>query len=314
MDMKIGKLEKVSLREIWRNEAKDFTSWLEDNLEILADSLDLSLRIIEREGRVGTFAVDLLAEDNEGNKAIVECQLEKTDHDHLGKVLTYLTNLEAKTAIWICSDPRPEHVKSITWLNEVTPADVSFYLVKVEGVRIGESSPAPLFSVICAPSEETKEIGKEREEFAERHRKRLEFWNQLLAKSKERTKLHANISPSKENWIGAGAGKSGLSYQYVIGKNWGGIELYIDKGKGAAEVNDQIYSTLHAKKDEIESEFGENLIWDQREGVRMRRIGLIYREVGLKDEDKWDNLQDKMIDAMVRLEKALKNHIRRLAI
>lgn len=312
--MKIGKLEKVPLREIWRNEPRDFTCWLEENLEILNDSLDLSLRVVEREGSAGTFAVDLLAEDSEGNKAIIECQLEKTDHDHLGKVLAYLTNFEAKTAIWICSDPRPEHVKTITWLNEVTPADVSFYLVKVEGVRIGESSPAPLFSVICAPSEETKEIGKEREEFAERHRKRLEFWRQLLAKSKERTKLHANISPSKENWIGAGAGKSGLSYQCVIGKDWGEVELYIDKGKGAAEINEQIYNALHAKKAEIESEFGENLIWDRREGVRMRRIAWICKETGLKDEDKWDYLQDKMIDAMIRLEKALKNHIRRLTI
>lgn len=312
--MKIGKLEKVPLREVWRDEARDFTRWLEENLEVLNDSLDLSLRVVEREGSAGAFAVDLLAEDNDGNKVIIECQLEKTDHDHLGKVLTYLTNLEAKTAIWICSDPRPEHIKTITWLNEVTPADVSFYLVKVEGVRIGESSPASLFSVICAPSEEAKEIGRDREEFAERHKKRLEFWRQLLAKSKEKTRLHANISPSKESWIGTGAGKSGLSYNYEITKNWGGVEFYIDKGKGAEEINKQIFNSLEAKKDEIESEFGESLKWVCREGVRMCRIGWTYSEAGFKDEDKWDYLQDKMIDAMIRLEKALKNHIRKLTI
>jgi len=143
--MKIGKLEKVSLREIWKDEARDFLPWLEENIEYLNDSLDISLSVIEREKSVGTFAADILAEDRDGNKVIIECQLEKTDHDHLGKILTYLTNLEAKTAIWICSDPRPEHIKAVTWLNEVTPADVSFYLVKIEAVRIGESPPAPLF-------------------------------------------------------------------------------------------------------------------------------------------------------------------------
>ena len=94
--MKIGKLEKVPLREVWRDEARDFTRWLEENLEALNNSLDVSLRVVEREGSAGTFAVDLLAEDNDGNKVIIECQLEKTDHDHLGKVLTYLTILRQK--------------------------------------------------------------------------------------------------------------------------------------------------------------------------------------------------------------------------
>ncbi len=311
--MKIANLEKVSLREIWKNEANDFTRWLEENIEILNDSLDLSLSVIEREKSAGTFAVDLLAEDNDRNKVIIECQLEKTDHDHLGKVLTYLTNLEAKTAIWICSNPRPEHVKAITWLNEVTPADVSFYLVRVEGVRIGESPPAPLFSVICAPSEEAKEVGQEKKEFAERYKKRLEFWTHLFAKCKQRTKLHANISPSKDNWLGTGAGKSGLAYNYVITMSRVAVELYIDKGKDAEEINKQIFDALYAKKDEIESQFGGSLNWDRVEGRRLCRIRWTCNEAGLKNKDKWDYLQDKMIDAMIRLEKALKNHIGRLS-
>lgn len=312
--MRIGKLEKVPLREIWKKEAKDFTSWLEENIEILNDSLDLSLSIVEREKKTGTFAVDLLAEDNEGNNVIIECQLEKTDHDHLGKILTYLTSLEAKTAIWICSDPRPKHIKTMTWLNEVTGVDVSFYLVKVEGVRIGESSLASLFQVICAPSEETKEMGKARGEFAERHKKRLEFWTRLLEKSRMKTRLHANNSPGKEHWMGAGAGRSGLSYVYAITMNWGKVELYIDRGKGSEEINKKIFDTLYAKREEIESIFGESLDWDYKEGRRACRIEWRCNEAGLKDEEKWDYLQDKMIDAMIRLEKALKNHIGRSTI
>ncbi len=311
--MNIGKLEKVSLREIWKNEARDFTGWLEENIEILNGSLDLSLSPIERQKRTGTFAADLLAEDNEGNQVIIECQLEKTDHDHLGKVLTYLANLDAKTAIWICSDPRPEHVKTVMWLNEFTPADVSFYLVKVEGIRIGESPPAPLFSVICAPSEVTKESGEEKKEHAERHKNQVEFWTRLLTKSKEKTELHTNISPSKRSWIGTGAGIAGLTYCYSVANNSVSAHLYIDRGKDSQEINRRIFDTLHAKKEEIETDFGESLDWEC-EDRRSCCIRWKCTEGGLMAEDRWDDLHDKMIDRMIKLDKALVNHIRRLNV
>jgi len=310
--MSIGKLEKVSLREIWKNEAKGFTQWLEENIEVLNESLDLSLASVETESGVGTFAVDLLAEDDNGNVVVIENQLEKTNHDHLGKVLTYLTGLEAKTAIWICSDPRPEHSKVITWLNEATPADISFYLIKVEGVRIEDSSPAPLFSIICAPSEEAKEAGQKKKEFAERHYKRMEFWEGLLVKSRKKTKLHANITPGKWGYIGASAGKPGLALNYIITKDRGDVELYIDCGKGSEEENKKIFDTLYSKKQEIEKDFGGSLDWDRLDGKRASRIKASFTGIGLYDEDKWDALQDKMIDAMIRLEKALKRYIKRL--
>jgi hypothetical protein len=96
--------------------------------------------------------------------------------------------------------------------------------------------------------------------------------------------------------------------------DWGAVELYIDRGKGAEENNKQIFDTLYAKKEEIESNFGESLIWDYKEGRRGCRIRWTCSEAGLKDEDKWDYLQDKIIDAMTKLEKALKNHIEKLTI
>ena len=212
----VGKLEKVPLREIWKNEAKDFTTWLENNIEALSDRLDLNLSVVEREKSVGNFSADLLAEDEHGNRVIIECQLEKTDHDHLGKLLTYLVNMEAGVAIWISSEARQEHVNTLNWLNEATPDDVSIYLVKIEGVRIEDSPPAPLFTAISKPSEDLRLYGEEKKELAERDKKRLAFWEQLLEKSRKKTNLHANITPQKINWITAGAGKSGLEYNYQI--------------------------------------------------------------------------------------------------
>ena len=116
---------------------------------------------MDREQAAGTFSIDLVAEDEGGGTVIIENQLEKSNHDHLGKLITYLTAMSGKAAIWIVSDPRPEHVAAITWLNESASAD--FYMVKVEAVRIGDSPPAPLFTLIVGPSEDAKDVGVESE-------------------------------------------------------------------------------------------------------------------------------------------------------
>ncbi len=124
----IGKIESVPLREIWKHEAYDFTSWLQDNIDVLNDVLGLSLSNPESEQSAGSFNVDLVAEDENGNPVIIENQLEKSDHNHLGKLITYLIAIGAKTAIWIVADPRPEHIGAISWLNESSSAN--FYLFK----------------------------------------------------------------------------------------------------------------------------------------------------------------------------------------
>jgi RecB family endonuclease NucS len=127
--MSIGKIERVPLRQVWRHEALDFTTWLEQNIDALSEVLDLSLSSAEREQSAGDFSVDIVAEDGSGNTVIIENQLEQSDHDHLGKLVTYVSMLEAKAAIWIVAAPRPEHVRAVAWLNEGSSA--AFYLVKL---------------------------------------------------------------------------------------------------------------------------------------------------------------------------------------
>jgi len=208
--MNISKLRKISLREIWENEAKDFTTWLKENVDYLNEALGLNLVNLEREKPIGEFLLDLLAEDEDGNRVIIENQLEKTDHKHLGQIITYLSNLDAKTAIWISSNPTEEHKKAISWLNDFTPPDISFYLIKIEAVKIEDSPVAPLFTIVVKPSTEIKEFGQEKKELAERHYLRKEFWERLLQKAKEKTDLHSNISPGIYHYISAGGGKSGI--------------------------------------------------------------------------------------------------------
>jgi len=305
----IGKMEKIKLRDIWKNEAKDFSSWLFDNLDFLSEELELKLTPIEKEKRIGTFSADILAENVDGETVIIENQLKRTDHDHLGKILTYVSNIDAKIAIWISSDPRPEHERAIEWLNQAS-MDAYFYLVKVEAFKIGNSEPAPKFTIISGPSETATSVGKEKKELTERHKKRLEFWKSLLNKSKGKTNLHSNITPGVNAWISTGAGKTGLSYDYGITYKNGQIELYIDTGNYNA--NKKIFDELFKNKEYIEGEFGGGLEWNRIENKRASRIRKVYDYANLSDEEKWDKLQEDMIDGMIRLEKSLKKFIEKI--
>lgn len=309
----IGKLQRVSLREVWKHEAYDFTTWLQSNIDVLNDLLDLNLANPEREQSAGSFSVDLVAEDESGNPIVIENQLEKSDHDHLGKLLTYLAAFQAKTAIWIVADPRPEHVQAIAWLNESVAA--SFYLVKVEAVRIGESLPAPLLTLIVGPSQESREVGETKKEIAERFPLRYRFWTQLLETAKGRTKLHANTSPSQHNWLGTNAGVRGLGFNYSIRQHEATAELYIDRGKEAEDENKEIFDKLLSAQDTIESTFGGPLEWERLEGKRACRIRKTITTGGYRNqEEEWSAIHASMIDAMVRLEQAFKPHLNKLGI
>ena len=315
MEKKISRMIKVPLRELWKKEDRGFTKWLEKNIEYLGDALDLDLTVLKREEKVGPFKVDLYAEDDLGGKVIIENQLEKSDHEHLGKVITYLTNMEANTAIWITGEPVDEHVNAIEWLNQNSPDNVSFYLIKVEAYRIG-SQPlaAPLFTVVKRPSREIRQLGAERKEYAQRHVLRKEFWTQLLEKAKEKTDLHSNVSPNIYSWVAAGAGKSGIVYSYVITYKFAEVEIYLDRGKEFEEpnINKIRFDKLYENKGEIEKDFGGELNWERLDNRRACRISVVFKNVGLNDKDKWDSIQNKMIDSMIRLEKAFRRHIRQL--
>jgi len=309
----IGKLERVALREVWKHEAMDFTQWLQENIDVLNDALDLNLVNVDREQETGDFSIDLVAEDDSGGTVIIENQLEKSNHDHLGKIITYLTGMSARAAVWIVSDPRPEHVAAIAWLNESSSAD--FYMVKVEAVRIGDSPAAALFTLIVGPSEETKEVGQTKKEIAERYGIRKRWWTQLVERSAKVSKLHAHITPGEYSWIGTSAGIRGLNLNYVVTQDESATELYIDRGKDSKEENKGIFDQLEAHKAEVEKAFGAPLSWERLEGKRACRIRFTQTGGGYRSpEEQWPGLQDGIINAMTRLEQALRPFLKQLKL
>jgi hypothetical protein len=304
--MQIGRFEEVPLQLLWPHEANDFTPWLFENIEVLASAIGRDITALQREKLVGTFKLDILAEDKMG-PVVVENQLYGTDHDHLGKVLTYLTNLDAKTAIWLTAEARPEHIKAVIWLNESTADDTSFFLVKVRAYKLGEQA-APMFSVLVGPSEEGKRFGEEKKEIAQRHTDRRSFWSGLLDRAKAKTQLHANISPSIENWVSASAGHSFVGWNYVILMKDARVELYLSNP--AAHINKSCFDSLFAKKTEIEAAFGKPLQWDRLDGKNATRIWHPIGMGGLLDQPDWDAIQDQMIETMIRLHAAISPHLK----
>lgn len=304
----VGRLEYVPLREIWKHEAFDFTTWLFENCDVLNEQLGLTISPIEKEKSVGPFNVDILGEDSAGRTVIIENQLTRTDHDHLGKLLTYMSNLDAKVAIWVSTDPRPEHITAINFLNENVPQDTQFYLLRLQAFRIGESKPAPLFTIEAGPSEERTAGGKVKKEFAERDKRKYEFFEQLLSKANMATNIFNSVSPvGYQNWVNAGAGKAGISWTLVAMKKTARTEFFLCHSK--FEVNKSRYEKLFTHKENIEQIFGEPIDWDFNDSRKQQYIRTTCPIGGLDNEEQWADIQNDLINRLVRLEKAIGPHI-----
>jgi hypothetical protein len=185
----LGRLEKVELRGVWTSEARDFTPWLaqEENLALLGEVLEIELELESQETNVGPFRADILCKDTAtGHWVLIENQIERTDHNHLGQLLTYAAGLKAVTIVWISAQFTDEHRAALDWLNEVTNSDVNFFGLEIELWKIGDSAIAPKFNVVSKPNEWFSTISLPPTP-TETSQLQLEFWTQFhdFMKSRE---------------------------------------------------------------------------------------------------------------------------------
>jgi len=313
----VGKIEKIKLREVWPHEAYDFTTWMAENMDVINDATGLDLSSPETEKSTGSFNVDIVARNMDGKTVVIENQLENSNHDHLGKLITYLVSMDATAAIWVVADAKPEHIQAVAWLNEAVSAE--FFLLKIEAIRIGDSDPAPLLTKLVGPSKESRALGRRKKELDESTKQNQDlmrrYWESLLIISNKRTKLHANISPSVNPWISTSSGVSGLSFNYAVRQNNIQAELYIDFGEDKAEQNLLAFDMLHGHKAEIEDAFGGALEWQRMENRRACRIRKLIEINGYKaPQEEWPVAQEAAVDAMVQMEQALMPHIKQLKV
>jgi len=205
MKQNLSKLNKVELREVWGHEATDFTNWLSqnENLSALGEEIGIDIKLIKTEASVGKFSVDILAEEeSSGKKIIIENQLEDTNHDHLGKIITYASGYDAEIIIWIVRDVCDEHQKAIDWLNEHTDENINFFLIKIELWQIENSNPAPKFEIVASPNEWAKTIKNiyNNEELTDTKLQQLEFWNKFKSYVQENDTRIRLQTPRPQHW------------------------------------------------------------------------------------------------------------------
>jgi hypothetical protein len=261
MKTNLSKLNKVDLRDVWGHEASDFTNWLaqQENLDSLSEEIGIDIKLIQIEANVGRFNVDILAEEeSSGRKIIIENQLEDTNHDHLGKIITYASGYNAEIVIWIVREVREEHQKAIEWLNEHTDENISFFLIKIELWQIEGSKPAPRFDVLVSPNEWAKAIktNPPSGEMTETKLQQLDFWTKF--KDFVRTK-DTNIrlqTPRPQHWYNVSMGTSDAHVALTVNsrENLLGCEIYINRNK-------DLFNFLRERKEEIEKEIGEKAEW-----------------------------------------------------
>jgi hypothetical protein len=275
----ISKLKKVDLRTAWSHEALDFTQWLslEENLSLLSEEVGIAIKLLQTEANVGRYNVDILAEEeNSGRKIIIENQLEDTNHDHLGKIITYASGYDAEVIIWIVKNYREEHRKAIDWLNEHTDQKISFYLVRLELWQIEDSNPAPKFDIVARPNEWAKVIKstENSEEYTDTKIKQFEFWTKFKDYVKSKDPKVRLQTPRYQNWydISMGSAEAHVSLTVNSVKDTVVCELYISKNK-------PLFNFLTGQKNKIENEIDEVIEWTDSNVASIIKIKKEFQNV-----------------------------------
>lgn len=308
--LELGRLEEVNVRELWIHEQYDFSNWLakEENMELLNEVLGLTLVDIEKEVFVGAYRCDLVAKDEtSGQNVIIENQLEASNHDHLGKIVTYASGLDANVIVWIVKEAREEHRSAIEWLNNNTNKNLNFFLIEIHAYRIGNSLYAPKFEIVEKPNDFIKnaKIQTGSEELNKSQSERLVFWTRFNDVVSERGKPFNLRKATTDHWYDVAIGVSGVLVEITLVNKEGcvGIALYIIDDK-------ELFDSLNEKKIEIESKLGFELDWQRLDGKKASRI--IYRIPGLNfdDHSNYDSLMNDIIDKVILFVKVFKKYVK----
>ncbi|SDY47374.1 protein of unknown function [Ruminococcaceae bacterium YAD3003] len=304
--MKLGKLKEIEIRTVWAHEQYDFSKWLseEENIKELGDVLNLSLTDIETEKFVGSYRCDIVCKDElTGKTVLIENQLEATNHEHLGKTITYASGLDASVVVWVVASAREEHASAIEWLNKHTTSDVDFFLLEVHAYKIGDSAPAPMFKVIEQPNDFAKTVRAYANsgELNDSQIKRLEFWNKLNDALDQKGKPFNKHKATTDHWytVAVGSSQCYISIDLVNKEHKIRVGLWVTDNK---EMFDMFYS----HREEIEKVFGESLEWDRLDNKKASIFSASIPGLDFNKQDNYSELIDMTIEKVVKLREAIK--------
>lgn len=312
----LGRLQKVELRDIWKTEDRDFTPWLaqEQNMAVLSETLMMDLEVEAQEQNVGPFRADILCKDtNDDSWVLIENQLERTDHTHLGQLLTYAAGLDAVTIVWIAAKFTDEHRAALDWLNDHTDDKIRFFGLEVELWKIGESVAAPKFNIISKPNEWTRSISRassriESEVVAEFKKMQIEFWTEFVESIKG-SKIIKPRKPSAQNWYNVSVGRSGMHLCTTINTRTESItaEVYLPSEDAKA-----FFFLLHDMKDEFETKLGFPMTWSQQDGRKVCRIYTTLENTDIFDRSKWPDFHKWQAENLEKIYEVFQPHLIKL--
>lgn len=313
----LGQLERVDLRNIWLTEAKDFTPWLakEENLKLLGDAIGIDLAFEAQEKGVGPYRADILAKDiGDGSWVLIENQLEGTDHNHLGQILTYAAGLNAVTIVWISKQFTEEHRATLDWLNEVTSESVGFFGLEVELWKIGDSSIAPKFNVVVKPNDWTKGGGsggrlRSAGELTPTKLLQLEYWTEFRKHVLGQQTVIRPQKPSPQHWMNAAIGTSrAFMYAFVDTRDHRiGVRLVLTGPDHLAH-----FHLLEDEKKAIEKEFGQKLVWDELPEKKTSYISLYKAKTNPKEKTGWKTQHIYLLNTLEQFHKVFSERVQDL--
>ena len=308
--MKLGKLKEIDIRKVWSHEQYDFSKWLasEENIQELGDTLNLSLTNVETEKFVGNYRCDILCKDElTGQTVLIENQLESTDHDHLGKIITYASGLDASVVVWIVSSARDEHASAIEWLNKHTDDGLAFFLVEVHAYTIGDSAPAPQFKIIEQPNNFAKnaKVLAQKGDLSDRERHRLEFWTQFNDVLEQRGKPFNKCKATTDHWycVAMGTSECHISIDLVNREHKIRVCVWIDNNK-------DLFDKFFENKDQIESVLGFELSWQRLDDKKASLVATYLPDLDFKHQENYPKLMNDAIDTAIAMRKAFIPHLK----
>jgi hypothetical protein len=302
---KLARLERVELRNAWASESSDFTPWLaqEENIRLLGEAIGIELEVEAEEKNVGPFRADILCKDiANGTWVLIENQLERTDHLHLGQLITYAAGLHAVTIVWIASRFTDEHRAALDWLNEVTNDSILFFGLEVELWRIADSPMAPKFNIISSPNDWTKSVADARKVIeqgaaSESGQRYIEFWT-FFGRQIELRKSNLRIpKPNADYWKSFSLGRSEflLSAMALARDEWIGVQLSLIGARAKHR-----FKQLEARKAEIEQAIGAPVLWRELPNHKESQIRLLLENTDLKDRERWPEISSWLIEKTER--------------
>lgn len=302
MAEKLSDIQNVDLREVWPNEAADFTPWLAENISNLGDALGLELELQSREAPVGSYSLDLLAHDLGSDRpVIIENQLEATNHTHLGQLLTYASGYDAHVAVWIAKEFKDEHRQALDWLNQRSDENTEFFGVVIQVWKIDDSRPAPHFKLVATPNDwrKGKVTTKQEGTTSERGEAYRVFFQGLVDRLSEEYQFKGvrRVKPTYVHVFPSGF--SGFSYHVKFDqRKKATIQLFIQRGD--KDQSRRIFSQLEESKEVIEAELQEPLEWVQLEDRKRCRVVAARPGAITDNQETLEEIQDWMIEKLLK--------------